>query len=963
MFYFVSKRHRRLATVSSLVLGTLVLAGCAGGSSATPPPPPLSIATTMLPGGQVGNSYSATLAAAGGLAPYTWSHAGGALPAGLSLNAGAGVLAGFPSASVAGVSLSFTVTDSSKPAQSKATSLPLTIVPAALNVTTTSLPNGQIDVPYSAIVAAAGGTPPYNWTLTSGALPAGLSLNAASGAITGTPTALVSNDSLRFTVTDTSIPAQNNPATLLLTIAPPPLSITTTSLPYGQVGVKYTASLAATAGTAPYTWALIGGTLPAGLAFDSSGLISGTPTATATAVPLTFQATDAGSPAQKKQVVLNLNISPMGITVAISPQAAALTVTQMLSVSATTNDLAGVNWTVTPVPPAIAGGSISPVSSFSGANVTLTAPASAGVYTLTATSITDNTVTASIALGVTDLKGVFTWHNDVARDGVNAQEYALTTANVNTASFGKLFSCTVDGAVFAQPLWVANATVAGARHNLVLAATQHDSLYAFDAEASPCAQLWHVNLIDMNHGGTSGEVVVPSAPGCRPNCFVGQGYGNIQPEVGVTSTPVIDPATRTLYVVSKSMNPTCVANNPGSCVFYQRLHAIDFTTGNERPGSPVVIAATFPGGNEAGSVVTYNPRQQNQRASLALVNGTVYVTSGSHEDAAYVNSGPQLVTAPYYGWVIGYTYDGSTFTQSAVFCTTPNAGNGGIWMAGAAPAADSSGNLYVISGNGQFDVTNATGPNNDYGDTFLRLTAALSVSSWFTPSDQQTDFQTDRDAGSGGAGVVLDLPSGSPAHLLIGGGKDGTVYMLNGDAMGGAGDANAWQSFSLKRLPTDGGPNIFSTGAFWNNNFYLDADDMPLKVFAFDPTMKLLNPAWTSQSATAFTYPGGTPSISASGATSNGIIWLLDNASYCTNPASACGPAVLHAYDAINLMHELWNSSIGSSSDAAGNAVKFTVPTVANGRVYVGTRGNNTGGVCSPSTPCVGGLDVYGLKP
>jgi hypothetical protein len=303
-----------------------------------------------------------------------------------------------------------------------------------------------------------------------------------------------------------------------------------------------------------------------------------------------------------------------------------------------------------------------------------------------------------------------------------------------------------------------------------------------------------------------------------------------------------------------------------------------------------------------------------------------------------------------------------------VFCTTPNAGNAGIWMAGAAPAADANGNLYVITANGQFDVTNTSAPNNDYGDSFLQLTGgtaitgtngtpALTVSSWFAPADQESDFIGDIDAGSGGAAVVLNLPSGSPAHLVIGGGKDGTLFLLNGDLMGGyvanGGNANVWESF-------DTGANIFSTGAFWNNVYYVAGGGTPLKSYAFNSATSMLAQSASSQAPNALIFPGATPSISASGATSNGIVWLLDNAAYCTTQASACGPSILYAYDATNLASELWNSTL-QSSDAAGNAVKFTVPTVANGKVYVGTRGNNTGGVCSPSTPCTGGLDVYGL--
>jgi hypothetical protein len=463
-------------------------------------------------------------------------------------------------------------------------------------------------------------------------------------------------------------------------------------------------------------------------------------------------------------------------------------------------------------------------------------------------------------------------------------------------------------------------------------ATQHDSLYALDADASPCVQLWKVSLIDANHGGSSSESAVPS--GSSGN-LVGGGSGDITPEVGVTGTPVIDPSTNTLYVVSKSV----ISSGP---TFYQRLHAIDLATGIEKSGSPVTITATYPGSGDGGSTDTFDPRNQNQRPGLALVNGTVYIAWASHED-----------TPPYYGWVIGYTYNGSSFTRSAVLNVTPNVGFGGIWMGGAAPSADSNNHLYVITGNAKFDVTNASAPNNDYGDSFLQLTTSLGISSYFTPSDQSSDNANDQDFGAGGSAVVLNLTSGSLQHLVVGGGKDGTLYLLNGDSMGGSGDSNARQHFNINAP-------IFATGAFWNNNFYIAGVNGALVSYAFNNSTNLFNTSIGSQSGNTFGFPGASPSVSASGNT-NGIVWALNNANYCTPQSSGCGPTVLHAFDGMNLATELWNSS-QTSGDAAGNAVKFTVPTVANGKVYVGTRGNNAGGSYG-STSVSGELDVYGLKP
>ena len=614
------------------------------------------------------------------------------------------------------------------------------------------------------------------------------------------------------------------------------------------------------------------------------------------------------------------------INVSVSPQRGGLTVGETLSVTATVaNDSQnkGVTWSST-------GGSFSLTATASGAASTYTAPTTAGVYVITVTSVADVTKSTSITIGVTNLTGVYTYHNNLSRDGSNPNEYALTTSNVTATTFGKLFSCTVDGAVYAQPLWVANLTVGSVKRNVVLVATQHDSLYAFDADAntSPCTPLWHVSLTDAAHGGSSSETSVPS--GTSGN-LVGSGFGDISPEVGVTGTPVIDPSTNTIYLVSKSV----IGSGP---TFYQRLHGIDITTGNEKFSGPVTIGGTYPGTHDGGATDTFNARQQNQRSGLALVSGSVYVAWASHED-----------TAPYYGWVMGY--NASNLTQTAVLNVSPNVGYGGIWMGGGAPAADSSNNLYLITGNATFDATSSTTPNNDYGDSFLKLTSGLTVSQYFAPTDQANDNSSDLDFGAGGAAIMVDQPSGPVPHLAIGGGKDGFLYLLNRDAMGGLGDANARQRFNF-------GNGIFATAAFWNNTLYLAGVRGHLQAFSFNTSLGMFNTPNASQSSAIYGFPGSTPSISSSGAT-NGIVWALDDGNYCTNQSGGCGPAVLHAYDSANLVTELWNSTLGAGN-WAGNAVKFSVPTVANGKVYVGTRGNNTGGVTSSST-IPGELDVYGL--
>ncbi len=581
----------------------------------------------------------------------------------------------------------------------------------------------------------------------------------------------------------------------------------------------------------------------------------------------------------------------------------------------------GATWTVD----GIAGGNAA-VGTISGTGL-YTAGTAAGAHTITAASVADAAQSANAIAAVTDLAGVYTYHNNLARDGANTQEYALTPGNVNAAHFGKLAVCAVDGAIYGQPLWVANLTVNAAKHNVVFVATQHDGLYAFDADASPCVKLWSVSLIDAAHGGSSGETSVPYA-------LVGSGYGDIQPEIGVTGTPVIDPTRNVLYVVSKSVNSL-------QTVYYQRLHAIDLATGNEKAGSPALIAGTYPGTGDGGTTVAFNSHQELQRPGLALVNGTVYLAWSGHEDKA-----------PYYGWMMSYQYDGTAFTQKSVLNVAPNARAGGIWMGGGAPAADAGNNLYVLTGNGPFDAISSTPPNSDYGDSLLRLNAMLQVSQYFTPSDEANDNLNDRDFGSGGAAVLADLPAGSTVtHALICGGKDGSLYVLNRDLLGGFGDPAAVQQIPL-------GHGIFGTGAFWNNHFYLAGINGPLTAYLLDPPTARFSLASTSTQV--FGFPGATPSVSAAAAR-NGVVWALESSSYCTGQSHACAPAVLHAYDAANMAVELWNSG-QIAADAAGYAVKFSVPTVANGRVYVGSRGDDNA-VPNNSAARRGELDIYGLKP
>jgi hypothetical protein len=392
-----------------------------------------------------------------------------------------------------------------------------------------------------------------------------------------------------------------------------------------------------------------------------------------------------------------------------------------------------------------------------------------------------------------------------------------------------------------------------------------------------------------------------------------------------------------MYVVSKSKNSTAVP-------FNQKLHALDITTGMEKV-APKVISATA-AGNGNGSVsgvLTFDPLINNERSALLLENGHVIIAWASHCDLG-----------AYHGWVM--SYNAATLAQEAVLNTSPNGALAGVWMAGGGPSADSSGNIYLATGNGTFDANGATAPNNDYGDSVVKLGppsgGTFPVSSYFTPMSQANLETEDGDQGSGG---VLLLPAVGAHNYLVQAGKEGNLYVADDAGLGGYSvSSNKVVQELAGALP--GG--VWGAPTYWNGNLYYGPTGSPLLAFSFDAVISAsLSASPTSVSTLAFGFPAPTPSVSSNG-TSSGIVWALDNGNYCTAQSPACRPAVLHAYDATNLVHELWNSS-QSAADQAGFAVKFTVPTVANGRVYVGTRGTDTGsGSANP-----GELDVYGLKP
>jgi outer membrane protein assembly factor BamB len=489
---------------------------------------------------------------------------------------------------------------------------------------------------------------------------------------------------------------------------------------------------------------------------------------------------------------------------------------------------------------------------------------------------------------------VVTYKNDIARTGQNLTETTLTLTNVAAATFGLLRKLSVDGKVDAQPLYLSDLTVAGAVHNVVYVATENDSVYAFDSDTG--TTLWHVSLLP------SGETTSDT-----------HGCGQVTPAIGVTSTPVIDRTAGTngaIYVVAMSKDSTSA--------YHQRLHALDVTTGAELFNGPVAITATY---TAPGSVVaTFEPGQYEERAALLLSQGIVYTSFTSHCDAA-----------PYSGWMMGYSE--TTLAQTSVLNIGPNSNAGpAIWMAGGGPGADSSGNIYLLSANGAFETTlDANGfPNKqDYGNSFLKLAATsttLTVADYFTMSNEVAESNADQDLGSGGELILPDQTDSTNTvrHLVVGAGKDGNIYLVNRDSMGkfNASSNNIWQQLS-GALP--GG--IWSTPAYFDGTLYYGDNGATLKAFALSNAKLGSSPA--SQSPSQFAYPGTAPAVSANG-TSNGIVWAHENSS---------SQAVLHAYDATNLAHELYNSSQAANNrDQFGPGNKFITPTVADGKVFVGTQ-------------------------
>lgn len=495
-----------------------------------------------------------------------------------------------------------------------------------------------------------------------------------------------------------------------------------------------------------------------------------------------------------------------------------------------------------------------------------------------------------------NLTDVVTYHLDLARTGWYRNETVLRPSNVSSTTFGKLGFLTVDGKVDGQPLFLNAVNIGGRRHNVVYAVTEHDSVYAFDADTE--AQLWKVSV--LRKGETTSDP---------------HGCSQISPQIGITDTPVID---RTLGRNGAMYFVAMTRDSSGH--YHQRLHAIDITTGAELFGGPSEIQARYPGSgdNSQNGYVVFDPSQYAERAGLLeLSHSRVYLAFTSHCDQR-----------PYTGWVMAYST--TTLSQVSVLNVTPNGSEGAIWMSGSAMAADSLGNVYFLDANGTFDTTlNSNGfpINGDFGNAFLKLSARnrLAVSDYFALYNTVQESDEDEDLGSGGAILLPDVYDKDNVvhHLAVGAGKDGNIYIVNRDNMGkydrDGNNRNVYQEVSGAL-----GGGVWAMPAYFTDTVFYGAVDDHLKAFTISNAK--LSDSPTSQSGNTFTYPGATPAVSGTGV--NGIVWAVDN----TNPA------VLHAYRAINLAQELYNSDQKGSRDQFGPGNKFITPIIVNGKVFVGTQ-------------------------
>ena len=687
---------------------------------------------------------------------------------------------------------------------------------------------------------------------------------------------------------------------------PPPISVsvspTTASVGTGSGLQNFTATIQYDIQNKGVTWSLSG----AGCSGSTCGSLTNVTTTSVTyngpasvPSPATVTLTATSVSDNTKTASATITLIPGALSVSVSPKRAAVTMSASQTVQFTAtvaNDPShsGVTWSVDNN-----NGGTAATGTISAAGL-FTPGTQPGVHIITATTVVNAAVSASSTVAVTDLAGVYMHHNDLQRTGQNLQEYALTSASVSSPAFTKLFSCPTDGYVYAQPLWVANLVVGGVNRNVLFLATEHDSVYAYDADSSSCLLLWKTSFL-------VGTTVTTMSWQDTTN-----GSNDVYPEIGITSTPVIDPVTKTIYVVAKTKETVGTGCSSGSPCYISRLHAMDITTGAEKSGSPVVI-----------SDPNFNSRQHFNRPALLLINSTVYVGVGAHGDGC-----------PWQGWL--FAYDPASLTQKFVWSTSDptNGCNGAsIWDGGAGPAADASGNIYFTTGNGRYDGT------KNFSESVIKLSPTGALLDWFTPFNASLLDANDIDMGSAGTIILPDsVASAAHPHLALATGKIAILYLLDiSQASPGQtkmGRFNSSTNNDVQEVIPVPPPNTtqldggnYGVPAYWNGNIYTTGQNYPLSQFTISNGV-IATPQHAT-SSNLFPPRGGVPAVSASG-TTNGVVWIIDYTAWPTN-----GPSILDAYDATNVGTMLY-SSPSSGTGAAGPSVKFTVPTVANGKVYVG---------------------------
>jgi hypothetical protein len=772
----------------------------------------------------------------------------------------------------------------------------LTVNAAAVAPTITTQPTNQsVTVGRTAAFSVtATGTAPltYQWQKN------GANISGATAAAYTTPATAIGDDGAKFDVLVSNTAGSQTSSMATLTVNAVAVAPTITTQPANQtVTVGQTATFSVTAtGTAPlsYQWQKNSANISGATAASYT-----TPATVTTDNGAKFDVVVSNSAGSQTSTMASLTVNAAAVAPTITTQPANQTVTvgqtATFSVTATGTAPLSYQWQKNSVniSGATAASYTTPatVSGDNGAKFDVIVSNAAGSQTSAMATLTVNAVTVSTI-------DVVTYHYDNLRTGQNLNEAILTPANVNSAKFGKLGAFSVDGRVDAQPLYLSAVAMPGAgTKNVLYVATEHGSVYAFDADSvngNISAFLWKASVLGA--GETSSD---------------DRGCGQVTPEIGVTSTPVIDRTRGThgaIYVVAMSKD----ANGN----YFHRLHALDLTTGAELFGGPMLVQATYPGTGDSSSNgnVVFEAKQYKERPGLLQIGGTIYTTWSSHCDAR-----------PYTSWVM--SYDANTLAQTSVLNLVPNGSEGGIWMAGTAPGADASGNIYFMVGNGDFDTTlNASGfpANANCGQCYVRLSSAapMKLLDYFTPSNTVSESNADTDFGSGGPLLLPDLVdgNGTTRHLAVGSGKDAIIYVVDRDNMGkfNSGTDNIYQQINGQI----GG--VWSKPSYFNNTVYYGAVGDHLK--AFPITSAKLAGAPATQSANSFAYPGTTPSISANG-TSNAIVWAVENGS----------TGVLHAYNAANLTSELYNSNQAANNRDHFSDNKYVTPMVANGKVYVGT--------------------------